>query len=422
MPKTYRELFAELEIPGSEHTAREIAQQPAVWRQVADILQAARPELNTKVAPLIQRPDLRIILTGAGTSAYIGDTLAPALTEQLGCLVEAIPTTDIVANPRAVFAGDQPTLLVSFARSGQSPESVAAAELAEQCLTEVHHLIITCNADGYLATAQANQPRSTVLLLPPETNDKSFAMTSSFTSMLLTGWLALSGTSAAESAVMCDQLAKAGEALLNQRAAEIKDLAFPKPGRIVYLGSGALAGVAKEAGLKILELTAGQVAPWSDSSLGFRHGPKAILDPATLAVVFVSSDPYRRRYDLDIAREVQTALPAGRVLVLSAEPTDVAGVLNWTLPGVNSNGLNSDGVNSADLKSDVINSADLNSDGSTGANREVNDVPTALLGVLVAQALALFSAVSLGCTPDNPFPSGSVNRVVQGVTIYPLTS
>jgi len=380
------QLLAELDRAGSEHTAREIAQQPAVWRKLAGVIAEHKAEIAAKIAPLVARRDVRIILTGAGTSAFVGDALAPALSARLGRAVEAIATTDIVANPRGVFAGDQPTLLVSFARSGNSPESIAATELADQCLSEVHQLIVTCNAEGQLAQGHAHRKKSLVLQMPAETNDKSFAMTSSFSSMLLSAWLTLSGANSDEVAATCELVANAGQELLMQSVGETKYLAFTKPGRIVYLGSGALAGIAKEAGLKILELTAGDVVPWSDTSLGFRHGPKSILDDSTLAVMFVSTDPYTRQYDLDMAREMQIALAPGRLLVLSAQPTAVAGALNWTLPGLAS----------------------------------APDIMAGLVAILVPQTLALYSSVQLGRTPDNPFPGGSVNRVVQGVTIYPL--
>lgn len=386
MTPTSTVTLATLDVEGSAHTAREIAQQPEVWRTIVNAIADARAELDAKIAPLLARADLRVVFTGAGTSAFVGETIAPALSERRGQLAEAVATTDIVSNPLAAFAGNRPTLLVSFARSGNSPESVAAIELADQCLTEVHHLVITCNAEGRLATEYAARERLTVILLPPETHDKSFAMTSSFSAMLLTGWLVTAGADADEVRATCEQVAAAGDAVLEQRTAALKDLAFTEPGRIVYLGSGTLAGAAREAGLKILELTAGTVVPWSDSSLGFRHGPKSVIDPTTLAVVFISGDPYTRQYDLDMARELAGSVTPGRLLVLAADPTEVEGALTWTLPGLAGTG----------------------------------DVATALVGVMVAQVLALFSSVGLGCTPDNPFPSGSVNRVVQGVEIYPL--
>jgi tagatose-6-phosphate ketose/aldose isomerase len=40
--------------------------------------------------------------------------------------------------------------------------------------------------------------------------------------------------------------------------------------------------------------------------------------------------------------------------------------------------------------------------------------------IAVAQTLALLCSLITGHTPDNPCPTGEVNRVVQGVTLYEL--
>src|SRR5947208_14635454 len=94
---------------------------------------------------MLSQPDLRIVLTGAGTSAFIGECLAPALARKLA-RVEAIPTTDIVASPDTFLSSRCRTLIVSFARSGNSPESVAAVEFAERRLECCTHLIFTGNS------------------------------------------------------------------------------------------------------------------------------------------------------------------------------------------------------------------------------------------------------------------------------------
>jgi tagatose-6-phosphate ketose/aldose isomerase len=154
--------------------------------------------------------------------------------------------------------------------------------------------------------------------------------------------------------------------------------------RVVYLGSGPLTGLARESALKLLELTAGGVIAYSNSALGFRHGPKAVLDNRTLALVYLSNDPYTRQYDLDIAAELRAALDPESVVVISAggagdgEP--------WHIEGLG----------------------------------DVDDVALALPFVVCAQLLGLHFSLALGRTPDNPFPSGTVNRVVQGVTIHAL--
>ena len=83
-----------------------------------------------------------------------------------------------------------PTLLVSFARSGNSPESMAAVALAEQGVADCHHLIFTCNAEGALYAEGKRLRKAHVVLLPEETNDRGFAMTSSFPGMMLAASLA----------------------------------------------------------------------------------------------------------------------------------------------------------------------------------------------------------------------------------------
>ena len=364
-------------------TGREIHQQPALWRQVADEVTARREELDAFLAPVLASDDLRIVLTGAGTSAFAGRVLAPALGRATGRRVEAVATTDIVSNPKDVFAQDVPTLLVSLARSGDSPESVAAAALADQCLTTVHHLIVGCNENGALVTSRRADPQAYVLLLPPESNDQGFAMTSSFTGMLLATWLAL----APGNPLDIPEVAATAERILREWPARIADLAAGGHERVVHLGSGPLAALAQEASLKLLELTAGQVIAFHDSSLGFRHGPKSVLDDDTLVFVYLSADLYTRDYDEDIAVEISGLIGADRVVVLSAGPSprlDPAQV--WITEGPND-----------------------------------TDLGLALTFILVAQLYALQRSLLLGLTPDNPFPGGEVNRVVQGVVIHPLS-
>lgn len=374
---------ADLDARGADHTAQEIAQQPALWREVGHAAAASREANDTFLCPLLDRPELRTVLTGAGTSAFAGQVLAPMLARRLGRRVDAVATTDIVSNPRECFVADVPTLLVSFARSGDSPESVAATELAQQILSECSHLVVTCNPDGRLAREHSGKPRSRVLLMPAAANDRGFAMTSSFTCMMLAAMLALG----AANDLPVERLAVAAEQVLATSSGDARALAAQEYSRIVYLGSGALTGLARESALKALELTAGGVVAFADSALGFRHGPKAVLDERTLAVVYLSNDPYTRQYDLDIVAELRRSLPADNIVTITARDTDLPPDQGaWQL-------------------------SDLD---------DVDDAALAVPAVLYAQLIGLHFSLARGCTPDNPFPSGDVNRVVQGVTLHPL--
>jgi tagatose-6-phosphate ketose/aldose isomerase len=363
-------------------TLREIRQQPDVWRDTAKILRERRTALEAFLAPLLAREDLRIVLTGAGTSAFIGQIAAPAL----GRRFEAVATTDLVSHPRIYLPKDVPTLLVSFARSGDSPESTAATALADQLLDDVSHLIVTCNPDGALNRVHESRPDSLVLLMPERSLDEGFAMTSSFTAMLLSVLLAFRGDD--EAAV--EALAAAAEQLLAEEE-RIAGLAADVPQRLIYLGGGPLTGLARESALKALELTAGHVVAYFDSSLGFRHGPKAVLDGHSLAVVYRSADPYSAAYDEDIIEELRASIGPERVLTVSPGEPDAAAVAastgaDWVLSGL----------------------------------EELDDAYLAVAYVVFAQLFALYCSAALGLTPDNPFPDGDVNRVVKGVTIHPL--
>jgi tagatose-6-phosphate ketose/aldose isomerase len=370
-----------LDAAGAGLTAREIAQQPAIWPEIETLVARQRAALDAFLGPLLARPNLRIVLTGAGTSAFIGECLVPAMLGA-GWRAEAVPTTDLVSGPHQFLQPNVPTLLVSFGRSGSSPESLAAVTLADQLVDEIYHLVITCNADGHLCRLAQGRANVHAMLLPDATHDRGFAMTTSFTSMLLAAASAFGvlapGASSAPSV--------AAEHVLQAASPLLRALVARRFQRVVYLGSNELRGLAREASLKLLELTDGQVVALFDSPLGFRHGPKTIVDANTLIVVLLSNDIQARSYDLDLLRELRNDGRAGRVLALSGRPEPELGDDCLALQGAG---------NAADLA-------------------------LALPYIVFCQAFALLQSLALGLRPDTPSVSGTVNRVVRGVTIYPL--
>jgi tagatose-6-phosphate ketose/aldose isomerase len=379
-PRLLGLLSDRLEHDGGLATAEEIVQQPALWRLLPTLLQVHQPQLEALVGPILSRPDLRIVLTGAGTSAFIGKVVASALSRQGSHRVDAVATTDLVSNPDDHLSEDLPTLLVSFARSGDSPESAAATELADSYLTECRHLVLTCNADGALARQHARSDRSLVVTMPAAANDTGFAMTSSFTCMTLSALLLLAPELVPADVV--EVLAGNAEQTLSAAAEMATHLTERGFERVVYLGSGPLKGIAQESALKMLELTAGRVASWHESPLGFRHGPKSAIDDRTLVVLYVSADPYTRQYDLDMLAELRESMDPSSVVAIGGPDED----------------------------------ENLDA-GRTFA--ELDDAVRSVVLVLPSQVLALHHSLAHSLTPDNPFPSGAVNRVVQGVIIHP---
>ncbi|MEP6502532.1 MAG: SIS domain-containing protein [Betaproteobacteria bacterium] len=375
--------LAEWTARGGQWTAREISQQPRVWGLAGELL-AGDGGIALALRRLLERRELRIVLTGAGTSAFIGECLAPALTQHLGRRVDAVSTTDLVAGPQRWLQRDVPTLLVSFARSGSSPESVAAVTLADQFVEQCHHLVLTCNEAGELCAQGRAHPRGLVLVLPEESHDRGFAMTSSFTSLLLTAASLFGVLDAAPAAIA--HLGAAARDALARGLPLARDLVAQKFERVIYLGSNEFKGLAREGALKLLELTDGAIVANFDSPLGFRHGPKTIVNARTLVVLFVSNDPYTRQYDLDLLHELRADGHAGRVLALSGRE---------------------DGLD--------VEAGDLVVAGMARAS----DLECALPLAAFFQLFALLQSMAHGLTPDNPSVSGTVTRVVHGVTIYP---
>ena len=372
---------------GAEITTREIYQQPDVWQEAFEAYQEKREEIAAFLQDIAAKHDyIKVILTGAGTSAYVGDTLVPYFKEvydERKWNFNAIATTDIVANPQIYLKKEVPTVLVSFARSGNSPESVATVDLAKALVDELYQVTITCAAEGELALQAHGDDRNLLLLQPAASNDAGFAMTSSFTSMMLTALLVFDPTEFAVKAERFEVLSNLSRKVLDN-AADVKELVDLEFNRVIYLGAGPFFGLAHEAQLKILELTAGQVATMYESPVGFRHGPKSLINEDTVVLVFGTTTDYTRKYDLDLVREVAGDQIARRVVLLSDRAFGLENVKEVAL----------------------------------GCGGVLNDVYRVFPYIVYGQLFALLTSLKVGNRPDTPSPTGTVNRVVQGVIIH----
>ena len=372
---------------GAEITTREIYQQPDVWKEAFEAYQAKCEEIAAFLQDIADRHDyIKVILTGAGTSAYVGDTLVPYFKEvydERKWNFNSIATTDIVANPETYLKKDVATVLVSFARSGNSPESVATVDLAKALVDDLYQVTITCAAEGKLALQAHGDDRNLLLLQPAASNDAGFAMTSSFTSMMLTALLVFDPTEFAVKAQRFEVVTSLARKVLDN-AADVKELVDLDFNRVIYLGAGPFFGLAHEAQLKILELTAGQVATMYESPVGFRHGPKSLINENTVVLVFGTTTDYTRKYDLDLVREVAGDQIARRVVLLSDQAFGLENVKEVAL----------------------------------GCGGVLNDIYRVFPYIVYAQLFALLTSLKVENKPDTPSPTGTVNRVVQGVIIH----
>jgi len=368
----------DLKLRGALSTAEEIAQQPAVWREVLAQVRLNRASIDSWLDDRLSLPRVQVLFCGAGTSAFIGDTLAPWLRKDFESTnpisFESVSTTSLVASPQQYLGDDRPTLMVSFARSGDSPESVAAVELADSMLSDCSHLIITCNPNGKLADYAERSTKSLILHLPERTNDRGFAMTSSYTSMLV-ACASVFGREAAAMEAVCSM----ADNVISERVPDIARVAQGEFDRLVVLGAGALEGTAQEFALKCIELAAGKLVGISNTPLGLRHGPKIVITSETVVVLLVSNDPYTQQYDRDLLDELRSEGKAGSIIELSSKS----------------------------LFPDYYET--------------IEDAWMSLVYIVYGQIFAFLKSYSLGVLVDSPCPSGEVNRVVQGVTIYPFS-
>ena len=379
----------ELQRLGADITTREIYQQPDVWQEAFDSYKAQAADIAAFLKKIEDKHDyIKVIFAGAGSSAYVGDTLTPyfrQIYDERKWNFNAIATTDIVANPLVYLKREVPTVLVSFARSGNSPESVATVDLAKQLVDDLYQITITCAAQGKLAQQAQGDEKNLLLLQPEASNDAGFAMTSSFSSMMLTALLVFDRAELDQKEAKVAALIQLSQDVL-ERVADVQQLVDLDFSRVIYLGAGPFFGLAHEAQLKILELTAGQIATMYESPVGFRHGPKSLINQDTVVLVFGSADAYTKAYDLDLVREVAGDGIVRRLVMLTDREEQLEGVEQVVL----------------------------------STQEPLGDSYRIFPYIVYAQLFALLSSLKVKNRPDTPSPTGTVNRVVQGVIIHPF--
>jgi tagatose-6-phosphate ketose/aldose isomerase len=355
-------------LPFGRFTHSEIFHQPELWPATLEIVRQSGWTDQTDGRP--------VVITGAGTSAYAAAAIAESWPNAV-----AIPTTDLLIESRAELERRSPHfsdsgLLISLARSGDSPESLAVVKRLMRLSPAVEHLAITCNAEGQLAKTHGVIP----IILDPRTNDRSLAMTSSFSNLVLAG-LCLRHRPEIEKilSALCTTI----QQRLPHLESEAERLSLGKVDRAVVLASGALRPLATETSLKILEMTAGRTATLCETFLGLRHGPMSFLNTNSLVLCFLSSSPQTRRYEEDLVSELRQK-QLGRIVGIAPHDADRSLFDHW-IPA--------------------------SAPGCPDQLRVPFEIP-------FAQLLAYHLSLRQGLDPDNPSPMGAITRVVKNFEIY----
>jgi len=377
---------------GLEHTPREIWQQPDTWKKTYEHCRDLHSELND----VLRRAGIgrgntsspTVYLVGAGTSDYTGRALATFLRRCWSCEVWAIPSTTLLTEFDDFHRPGKEYLWISFSRSGESPEGVALLQQALERHREIRHLVVTCNQGGPMAQLCAQHPdRAFALVLDDAVNDRGVAMTSSFTNMLLAGQALGNLEEDSKFGDIVARLSDIGRRFLPLAADAAASVITLDCRRVCFVGSGALRAVADESALKVVELTGGQITTLAETPLGLRHGPLSSVDSHTLLVAFLSSEPRKRGYELDLLREIdRKRLGRARAAITALNGEDASSLVDYTL--------------------------------SLECTDALPDYYRPVLDVMLSQLLGLFASMRCGLRPDQPSPAGTITRVVAPIKLY----
>lgn len=367
---------------GYFHTIREICQQPFTWLQTSTLMQNHTDKIRSVLAGVQS-----IALTGSGSSEYAADCVRFPLQNELGVTTQAIGGGALLTHGKSALPIGRPGLMVSLARSGDSPESAGALALMLKSDPTVRQLVLTCNETGLLAREYSDDPRVLVITLPPETNDCGLVMTSSFTNLVLAARYLGMASDFSSYQKVCETLSQLASTLFSAHFGKLAEVGKGTFHRAVFLGSGSRFAAAREAALKMLEMTAGRVATLPETFLGLRHGPMSYLDKKTLIVCFLSSHPLLRAYETDLIRELDHKQLGTKKLVIGES-----------------------------IPAELLREEDVALE-CQGLSR-LGDENACVIDVIASQLLAFFRCMLEGLKPDSPSDSGVISRVVQKFSLH----
>jgi tagatose-6-phosphate ketose/aldose isomerase len=371
---------------GYADTLPEICQQPLFWSDSAWRGRLGLAAIRDVIRRHSDSPLTQVVLTGSGSSEYAAECVATVLQAHWNVPARSVPAALLLMYPSSYVTASGQQLVISFARSGDSPESTALVDLLLEKYPACRHVAITCNAAGKLATAYASDPRVEPVVLAPATNDRSLVMTSSFTNMVVAGQ-ALAARPADGFADDVRDVAASARAIIRRHAVALARVARQPFRNICYLASGPQIGAAREAALKMMEMSGGAVTTIVETPLGLRHGPMAAMRADTVVVAGLPSSPRQRSYTLDVLREIKRKGLAGCRVVVGC-----------------------------DLPDDLTPEPDVAV--SVARYDSEDNGLSAVLDVLVGQILAFFRCMAGGLHPDAPSPEGVITRVVPPFQIY----
>lgn len=262
----------------TSHTWNEIVSQGDVWQSVLADMRENRSLEKIQEKSTNKR---EWFFVGCGTSFYLAEAAAISWILLTGQPARAIPASEVLLFPKLLQAGGMNAQAVVISRSGRTSEAVRAAKTLRQELG-IPTIGITCAESSELEQA------SDVSIILRAADEQSTVMTRSFTSMLLC--LQVLAARQAGNLPFIESLGSMAErfaprirAFAEQMEVFVAKHTFAD---YVFLGQGPFHGIAREAALKVMEMSCSYSQFFH--ALEFRHGPKAIVSPETCLTFFLS--------------------------------------------------------------------------------------------------------------------------------------
>ncbi len=272
------------------HTWKEILSEGMVWQQTLEELKR-----SSTIEVILAQGRMRKewLFVGCGTSYYLAESAAYSWALLTGQPARALPGSEVLLFPKIIQAHGAETQAVVISRSGRTSEAVRAAAALRRDL-RVSTIGITCAENSDLEKAC----EKTIVLRAAD--EQSTVMTRSFTSMLialqyLAARLAKNDAFIGDLWRMAEQFAPQLPSIGEQIEEFVKTHSFAD---YVFLGQGAFHGIAREAALKVMEMSCSYSQFFH--TMEFRHGPKAIVTPEACLTFFLS----------DTAQEAETEVLA----------------------------------------------------------------------------------------------------------------
>jgi glutamine---fructose-6-phosphate transaminase (isomerizing) len=276
----------------------DIKSQASAWEAALAAVESQAEDLEKFFA---EKPG-ELLFAACGSPYYLGLANATLWRELLGLHVTVVPSSDIMLFPETVLpTAGRPVLLIA-SRSGETTETVRAAEtFAERFPGRT--ILIGCRSESRMGRL------ADLAIVIPEGNEVVIPQTRSFSSMYLAAQYLVALLD--DDAELADALRRVPDllpGLLDRWEPVVKRAAEADWDSAVFLGGGPLYGVAVEATLKLTEMSLSSAVAYH--TLEVRHGPRSIIDESTLVVGLGSlrGAPYERQVLAELAEETPHVL------------------------------------------------------------------------------------------------------------------